>query len=176
MKTRSIVPIALAALVLGALPAAADHRAPQRRDDRLAALSHELERATHDLYRDFAQRGRVRSLVHWRTAAALRHLDEHARRFHVRVERQGARNAQAQREFRHLEEALAVARHRAADLHGGRSLRHGFERVAALVSRVDTRLAHVDGRGRRDHHGRDLARRDGDSRGRYAAITWTWRY
>jgi hypothetical protein len=174
MTKKSIVPIALAALVLGALPAAADHRWQERRDDRLAALAHDLERATHDLYRDFAQRGHVRSFGQWRTAAALRQLDEHARRFHAQVERQGARDARARREFRRLDEAFARARHCASALRGSHSLRRGIGRVAGLVSRLDTRLARYDGHDGRDRRrGRELARRDGE---RYAAITWTWRY
>lgn len=177
MTNKSIASIALAALVLGALPAAAGQGRHERRDDRLAALAHDLQQATHDLYRGFAQRGHLRSFSQWRTAAALRSLDEQAQRFHASVERRGGEHALSQREFRRLEQAFARVRTSAPALHGPRSLRQGFGRVAELVSRLDTRLARYERHDGHDHaRGRDLAHRDGAAGERYAAITWAWRY
>ena len=104
MTKKTIVSIAMAALVLGALPAAAAHSSHERRDDRTAQLARELQKATYELYRRVAERGHYRGREQWRAAWALRSLDHQARDFRARVDRYGADHRRTQREFHELEQ------------------------------------------------------------------------
>lgn len=172
MTKKIIVPIAMAALVLGALPAAASQRPHEKRDDRTAQLARELQKATYHLYCRVAQRGHYRGWEHWRATGALRSLDHQARDFRARVDRYGADHHRTRHEFRELEEAFARARDRARGLHHSRHLRGDFERVAHLVHKLDTRLAaQVEHRPHdRDQRGRDDGRHDRHRHDRYDRV------
>ena len=172
MTKKNIVPIAMAALVLGALPAAASDRSHERRGDRAAQLARDLQKATYELYCRVEQRGHYHGWEHWRAAWALRSLDHQARDFRWRVDRYGADHHRTRREFRALEQAFARARHRARGLRHSRHLRDDFERVAHLVRELDTRLAaQAEHRPHdRDYRGRDHDRRDHHRRGRFDRV------
>lgn len=170
MLKKTIVPIALAALVLGALPAAAARRSHEGGEHKVKALAHDLQQATRHLYRDAAHRRHYKRWSHWRAMRAVRHLDAQACRFEEYVERYGAADRRSRHEFRQLERAFQVARSRAEELPHARSLRDDFRRVERIVGRLDTRLASVHGRS----HERDRHHRRWDDR--YARLEWSFRY
>jgi len=165
MKAIKLAPIAiLLTLALGALPAVAEHRVHQRGDAGLERLSHRLVTATEEL-RHEAATSRRGSRIHQRvTLRTLNRLQKAAKVFHRRVERVGVYDRSTRRAFRNLEASFAAAseripatRHRRAIRH---HFRHDFQQVAALMERVETRMARIDrsrqGRGhaRNDRHGR----------------------
>ena len=169
MLNRTIVPIALAALLLGGLPAAAAQRSHGGGEQKVKALVHDLQRATRHLYRDAAHGHHFNRWSHWGLMRAVRHLDAHARRFEGYVDRYGSADRRSQREFRELERAFHVAQLHAKETPYARSLRSKFRRVEHIVGRLDTRLASAHGRSaERDRH----HRRWDD---RYARLEWSFR-
>lgn len=171
MTNKTIVSIAMAALVLGALPAAASHSSHEKRDDRTAQLARELQQATTRLYSRVAVRGHYRSAAQWRAALVLRSLHHEARDFRSGVDRYGADHPRTRVEFRELTRALGRAQH-ASELRHSRQLRGDFERVARLVNTLDSRLAaRAEYRpDDRDRRGRDDYRGDHHRRDRYDRV------
>jgi len=170
MLNKTIVPIALAALALGALPAGAAHRSHEGDEQKVEALAHDLQKATRHLYRDATHRRHFNRWRHWGAMRAVRHLDAKACRFAEYVERYGAADRRSQREFRELERAYHVARSRGDELPHARSLRDEFRRVERIMGRLDTRLASAHGRSA----DRDRRHRRWDDS--YARLEWSFRY
>ena len=161
MKAIKLAPIAiLLTLVLGALPAVAEHRVRQPGNAGFERLSHRLVTATEELRYEVAS-SRRGSRFHQRyTLRTLNRLQRAAEVFHNRVERVGVYDRSTRRAFRNLEASFAAASERIPATRHRRAIRHDFLQVAALMKRVETRMARIDhsrhGRGhaRNDRHGR----------------------
>lgn len=157
MRIRTIAPIALALFL--ALPAAADHRRNDSRDDAGAKLADQLQKATAELYDEAAEHGRVHGIRAWRALHALRSLQARADRFEDHVARFGLGHPGTEYQLRLVADAYQTAESRRSGLHHGRRLDDEFARVDRLIHRLDHRLARRD-EGRHDE--RRYARRDDD--------------
>ena len=167
MKAMKLAPIAMfLTLILGALPAAADHRGHGRANAGLERLAHELELATAELRDEVATIHRGWR-AHRRTALlSLNRLRHDARVFHRRVERDGAADRATRRAFRELEASFAAASERIPAVRHRRSIRRDFAQIAALMQRLETRMARIDHR----HGGR---RHAGDEHTGHWRIAWS---
>ena len=180
MLKQAIVPIALAALVLSAVPAAAARHARERGDPRVVALAYDLQQATHHMVRHAERRDRFHGWAHWRALRAVRQLDAQARRFQEHAERYGPHHPRTQREFVQLQRALRVVQARSEAGHHARWLRAELGGVERIANRLDTRLAALAEREREHHHHRakhERSQHDDHERGdSYAHIVWSFRY
>jgi hypothetical protein len=147
-------------LVLGALPAAAEHRTPQRGDAELERLSIELAKATEELRDEFTESHRSWRFHRPDTLKTLDRLERDAKRFHRRVERNGVNDPATHRAFRQLESSFNAANERFPALKSRLGIRRDFARVARLMERVETRMARIDQQ--RDHRRRASHDHDGD--------------
>jgi len=155
MTTKRLVPIAVAlTLALGAFPAAAKHRSPDRPEVKLMRLAHELHEAASEVYAGAFESRRHRGFRHRRAVFALRNLDRDARRFHRTVEREGPYDRDTRWAFRRLERSYDTAQHSSPKLRGMRRLHRDFSRVDRLMHRIDTRLVRYDDRHHRNAHRR----------------------
>jgi hypothetical protein len=149
MKAIKLAPIAMIlAVVLGTVPAAAEHPSRSRGDAGLERLSHGLARAAGELRDEFA---RSRHIGWFQKRAAQRSLDrlQHdAVVFHRSVARKGAVGRDTRRAFRQLEYSFHFASER-VPARVRRGVRHDLARVAELMEKVGTRMARIDDR--RDH-------------------------
>jgi hypothetical protein len=163
MKKQTLALIVLA-LVLGALPASAAHRSNEnenedrgRRYDRewtrnvesnheakVAVLAERLDGATSELFRNAADRRRKRSYRDWRAVHTLQRLERGADRYHARVERRGADSRSAEAAYQELVRAYRAATACRGDLRNSRRVRRDFERVDALMAKLDRRIAKLD--------------------------------
>ena len=167
----SVPMIAGLALALGAVPASAGHEEFDERDAKIVKLAHKLAKATDELYCDAYETRYRRSHRSWRALWALRGLDRRAESFLARVERDGARDWDTEREFRRLERAFRHADYRFHALHPRRQLRRDFERVEELMGKLDRRLAFVEVRDRDRDRRYGRRHRDGE---RHARIAWSF--
>jgi hypothetical protein len=150
-----LAPIAMIlTLVLGALPAAAEHRVHERYDTRLERLSHKLADATEELRQEVAESRRGWRLHKPYTLRTLDRLERDAKKFHRRVENRGVNHNATRRAFRRLEESFAAASDRISHRRFRRGIRHDFERVAKLMEKVEIRMARIDHRGDHRRHAR----------------------
>ena len=161
MMAKTMLPIAmLLTLVLGALPAAANDRARDRREPKLERVAHEFAEATHELHAGAHGARRHLSWRHQRVVWSLHDLAQHARAFHHRVEHDGVYAHSTRREFRRLEHAYQRAHVRIEQLHHPGYLHHELARVDWLMGKLDSRLARFDRRheGFRHHAWRGAGR------------------
>jgi hypothetical protein len=147
-------------LVLGALPAAAEHRTPQRGDAGLERLSIEFAKATEELRDEFTESHRSWRFHRPDTLKTLDRLERDAKRFHRRVERNGVNDPATRRAFRQLESSFNAANERFPALKSRLGIRRDFARVARLMERVETRMARIDQQ--RDPRRRASHDHDGD--------------
>ena len=160
-------------LVLGALPAAAEHRTPRRGDAGLERLSIELAKATEELRDEFTEGRRSRRFHQRYTLKTLDRLERDAKKFHRRVERNGVNDRATRRAFRRLESSFNAANERFPALKSRRGIRRDFARVARLMERVETRMAWIDQR--RDHRRHASHDHQGDHADGWR-IAWTFGY
>jgi hypothetical protein len=162
MIRKTIVPIALA-LVLGALPASADHRSGDRershrhereafagqrakiekQERKIERLSLRLDDATSELFGEAVTRSRHRGWREWRAIHALRRLERTADRFARKVSHHGATSRNAEVAYLDLESAHRDAVARCDDLRNPRRLRDEFRRVGRLMDKLDGRFARL---------------------------------
>jgi hypothetical protein len=160
--TKQTIAMTVLALVLGALPVSAAHRSDEngdrgRRYDRestrsvetkheakVAVLAERLDGATSQLSTEAADRRRSRSYREWRAIHALQRLEHRADRYRARVERRGADSRSAEAAYHELERAYRAATARRGDLRDSRRVRRDFERVDALMAKLDRRIAKLD--------------------------------
>ena len=110
MKAMKLAPIAMIlTLMLGVLPAAAEHRDHEGGEARLERLSHRLATATEELRDEVAESRRGRHFRQRYTLRTLDRLERDAKKFHRRVERKGVYDRATRRAFRHLEASFAAA-------------------------------------------------------------------
>lgn len=159
MKAMKLAPIAMIlTLVLGALPAAAEHRARARGDSGMERLSHKLATAATELRAEAATSRRGWRFHRQPMLRTLDRLERDAKVFHRRIERVGEYDHSTRLAFRKLEASFAAASERIPATRHRRSIRHDFSQVAALMEKVEIRMARIDHRGDgRSHarHGRD---------------------
>ena len=162
MTTRILLSIAMiSSLLLGALPAAAEHPDRDRRDRKIEKVAYKLARATSELYSDAYHARPRHSRRYSRALRSLHELDRRACAFAERVEREGVRSRGTQRALRRLARAYDEARYRVDHLRRGRHLSKDLARLDEYMGRLETRVARVDGRG-----GRDARDRHNDARER----------
>jgi len=155
MKATKLAPIAMIlTLVLGAPPAAAEHRAHERYDARLERLSQKLAGATEELRHEVAESRRGWRYHKRYALRTLDRLERDAKKFHRRVENKGVTHHATRRAFRHLEESFAAASDRISHRRFRRGIRHDFERVAELMEKVEIRMARLDHGGDHRRHAR----------------------
>jgi hypothetical protein len=157
MKASKLAPIAmLLTFVLGALPAAAGNRGHDRGDAGLARLSHGLAAATAELRDEVAASRRGWRFHQRHTLRALDRLERDAKVFHRRVENEGVYDHSTRRAFRHLEASFAAANDHFPARRMRHSIRHDFAQVAALMEKVEHRMARLDrGLDQRRHAGHE---------------------
>lgn len=177
MMVKWMVPIAMfMALVLGGLPAAADHRDRDERKPKLERIAHKLTNATNELYREAAESRRFqRSYAHRSALRGLAALDENARRFEKRLARRGVNAYRTQAAFHELERAHAKAVVRLNRIDRRHRLHGELDRVTRLVNKLDTKIARVERRQDRRVAHRD-ARDRWDRRGWRGGFAWNWAY
>jgi hypothetical protein len=157
MKAMKLAPIAMIlTLALGALPAAAKPRVYERGHVGIEHLSHKLATATEELRDEVATSRRGWRFNQRYTLRKLSRLQHDAAVFHRRVERVGLYDHSTRRAFHELEASFAAANERIPAMTHRRSIRHDFLQVAALMERLETRMArldhHRDGRGHAGNH------------------------
>ena len=147
MMARMLLSIAIGStLLLGALPAAAEHPDRDRRDRKIEKIAHQLARATSELYAD-AYNARPRHSRRYASALwSLHELDRRACAFAERVEREGAYSRGSERALRRLSRAYDEARYRVDGLRRGRHLRHDLARLDKYMGKLETRVARFDRR------------------------------
>ncbi len=151
MTAKTIAPMAMIlALVMAALPAAADHGS-KNDDRRIEKVARKLGKATDDLYCDLVYSDLRRSWNGWKALHAVRRLDRRAKDFYAHVDRNGF-DRHARYELVALERAFHRADRRLDRVYLGRESRRDFRRVAKLMDRLETRVASYDPRDRR-HRG-----------------------
>ena len=154
MMANIMIPMAtMLMLVLGGLPAAADHRERDRREPKLEKVAHKLSRAANELYRD-ANRSR-RFHRGWNQRAALNgfeRLNDHACAFEERLARRGWYAPSTQAAYHRLLRAHDTAVRRLDRVDRRHRLNDEMARVSHLIQRLETRVARLERRDRRDRY------------------------
>lgn len=163
-KRLTYLPALLAcALMLGVAPAGAEHRhRDQRRHVKaeksdIRKLAQRLDKVSRRLHSEGKQSVRHPNRKERKALSGLRHFRADAVRFHELVDRRKVNERRMLREFRELERAFDLARHRAKALHS-RDVRAYMKKARKLMVHLDERVERSVTVARHERDGRRHAR------------------
>ncbi len=177
MMVKLMIPMAtFLMLVMGGLPAAADHRDRDRREPKLEKVASKLSRATSELYRDADRSRRFhRSRTHRKALRSFERLEHRACAFEERLVRNGFHDHTTRIAYRKLQIAHDSAVRRLSWVGDRHRLHDEMRRVNRLMDRLDTRVARVQRRhDRHDRYAWGDRDRDRGWRGWRGGFAWNY--